>query len=68
MVRKGYTMKIEIELSPHHYKLLKDISDFTGIPIKEIIESTIIIHIEEFDKEMENYIKNEVWGEYENDT
>lgn len=60
-------MKIEIELLPNHYKLLEDISDYTGITIKEIIESTVIAHIEEFDLEMENYIKNEVWGEYEND-
>lgn len=67
MVRKGCAMIIEINLSNHHYKLLEDISDYTGVSIKEIIELTTIAHIEEFDKAMKDYIENEAWGEYEND-
>ena len=56
-------MRIGIDLSIHHYNLLVDISNFTGMPIKEIIESTVRIHIEEFDKAMDRYLKEEVWGD-----
>lgn len=56
-------MKIEIDIPVYHYKLLKDISNYVGMPIKDIIESTIKLHVEEFDKAMDEYIQNEFWRE-----
>lgn len=52
-------MKIEIELPNYHYNLLVNVSDYTGMTIEDIIVSTIKVHVEEFDKAMDEYIENE---------
>ena len=56
-------MKIEIDLPIYHYKLLEHISNYVGMSMKEIVESATKTHIEEFDKAMHEYIRNEVWGD-----
>lgn len=60
-------MKIEIELTEYHANLLKNISEYSEIGINELVKGVIIAHVEQFDKDMQNFLEQSLPDSYFDD-
>lgn len=64
MVWKGNVMKYEIELTEYHANLLKHISEYSEIGVDKLIKGIIVNSIEQFDKDMQEYLEQSLPDSY----
>lgn len=50
-------MKYEIDLTEYHSTLLKNISEYSEIGVNKLIKGVIICFVEQFDKDMQEYLE-----------
>ena len=66
MVWKGYVMRYEIELTEYHANLLRHISEYSEIGVDKLIKGIIVNSIEQFDKDMQEYLEQSLPDGYYN--
>lgn len=57
-------MKIEIEISEYHANILKHISEYSEIDINKLVKGVIVNHIEQFDKDMQEFLEQSLPESY----
>ena len=60
-------MKIEIEITEYHANLLKHISEYSEIGINKLVKGMIISNIEQFDKDMQDFLEQSLPDSYYDD-